>query len=234
MRKGELLEELKRALQSAPPPMSLATVREVRFSPGRKSIVLNVRLEPSGTIANARVMLPYVGPGRGLSFPIKSGQECLIVFPGGDPNHGVVVGFLPNGVDPVSNEASPTGIVLDGDEGDDAWVRIRGNAEITIDEDLTVAVTGDVVETVEGDVDRDVQGADTKLVQGDVDHTSMAVMRYRATQILVGLLLVAPQPLCNLAFWQIVRDHTHGGGSTSSQLQAMDPLTTLTQILKAE
>lgn len=161
---NEMVETITRLVGQQ---LSYATVNEVAYLPSRRSVLVNVTLQPSGVVCNARLGLDYVGAGRGMTWAIKTGQECLVAFPGGDRQGGVILRMLPNGVDLVSTEAAAAKNAMDGVEGDDWWIRVRGNVEIAIDENLILHVTGDETEHVEGNVDRLIDGDRTETIAGD-------------------------------------------------------------------
>jgi uncharacterized protein involved in type VI secretion and phage assembly len=47
----------------------------------------------------APIAYPMAGNGRGFRFSPEIGDECLVAFDRGDPDHPYIVGFLHNGVD---------------------------------------------------------------------------------------------------------------------------------------
>jgi uncharacterized protein involved in type VI secretion and phage assembly len=55
----------------------------------------------------AAVASPMAGNDRGFRFAPQPGDECLVAFDRGDPDHPYVIGFLHNGVDrtPAANPA---------------------------------------------------------------------------------------------------------------------------------
>lgn len=62
--------------------------------------VCQVQLVPDGRIVEARVANLGQGAGRGIFAPVMTGDEVVVLFPGGDPNRAVVLGSLGNGKAP--------------------------------------------------------------------------------------------------------------------------------------
>jgi uncharacterized protein involved in type VI secretion and phage assembly len=63
----------------------------------------------SGTLGSfwAAIASPMAGNDRGFRFAPQPGDECLVAFDRGDPDHPYIIGFLHNGVDrtPAANPA---------------------------------------------------------------------------------------------------------------------------------
>ncbi len=237
---NEMIETITRLVGQQ---LSYATVNEVAYLASKRSILVNVTLQPSGVVCNTRLGLDYVGAGRGMTWSIKPGQECLVAFPGGDRQGGVIIRMLPNGVDLVSGEAAAATNVMDGVEGDDWWIRVRGNVEIAIDENLTLHVTGD--ETVAVEMRRAVDvGLNDELTVG-VDRIVRAGASIKAvapvhdhvgTQVRVSAAEIAPAEygVMTAYIWWLIKTHGHPGSAASNELKNVPDVLALTQVLKAE
>lgn len=78
---------------------------------------------PEEAHAWARVAAPAAGKGRGIGTLPEVGDEVLVGFQGGDPEHPVVVGSVWNGVDVAAHRP-----------GLQHWVTAAGNAHVLVDD----------------------------------------------------------------------------------------------------
>lgn len=92
-----------------PPPaevprnyVSLARVGQNASDPSRAfcyidnsgQVLVEVTLEPDGDKVQAYLCLAQTGPNAGDFIPVRPDEAVLVVFPGGDPDHGYIVGRL--------------------------------------------------------------------------------------------------------------------------------------------
>ncbi|MEQ1494500.1 MAG: phage baseplate assembly protein V [Novosphingobium sp.] len=68
------------------------------------SRMVQVELRPSGRYVEARVANIGQGLGKGVFAPLLSGDEVLVLFPGGDAHRAVVLGGLGNATAPNPTE----------------------------------------------------------------------------------------------------------------------------------
>jgi phage baseplate assembly protein V len=103
------------------------TVERVDDPDDRGRVLVSLPTLPSVETGWLRVLLPAVGEEAGLIALPSVGDEVLVLFPGGDPSAGVVLGGLSSGENP------PAFGVVDGAVGQYRW-RTREGEEIELDQ----------------------------------------------------------------------------------------------------
>jgi phage baseplate assembly protein gpV len=84
----------------------------------------------------ARIAQPYAGPGRGTFWLPEVGDEVVVIFDRGDPNHPYVLGGVWNGEDDVPPPGNP-----DGEDNHKIWRTRSGHQIIFEDTDGSEKIT---------------------------------------------------------------------------------------------
>lgn len=156
----------------------------------------------------ARMVSPYAGHERGLMFVPEPGDEVLVDFLQGDPEHAVVLGSLWNGKE-LHFEANPkqiidkVGNVLSfNDSGQIELYTPEGNCILQMSNSqsgrgtrITLHSEGDLLleakgqiqlraaslhEAIGGGVKREIAGDETVTVKGQMTHSSEGMMKHES------------------------------------------------------
>lgn len=154
----------------------------------------------------ARLVAPFGGNGRGVVFVPEPGDEVLVDFLQGDPEHAIVVGSLWNGKDVCPGQEPKQIITKNGNVlalHDDGWIELytpKGQCMLQMSStaDGTPRVTlhseGDLVleaknqiqlraaslhEAIGGGVKRDITGDEVVKIGGSMTHEATGLMKHK-------------------------------------------------------
>jgi hypothetical protein len=171
--------------------------------------VIKVRLAHMDRSADhfvfARLVTPFAGNQRGMIFVPEPGDEVLIYFAQGDPEHPLCLGSLWNGKDSCSGQEPKQIITKSGNVlalHDDGWIELYtpggkcmlqmsstddGPPRVTLhsEGDLILEAKGEIQlraaslhEKIQGGVKREIGGDESVTVGGGMDHSADGVMKH--------------------------------------------------------
>ena len=190
----------------------LAEVQETKPEVLAKGL-LRVRLAASMPLGDtsailARLMSPFTGNQRGIVFVPEPGDEVLVDFAQGDPEHPYVLGSLWNPKDKCPGIEPKQIITKNGNVlalHDDGWIELYtpegkcmlqmsstadGKPRVTLhsEGDLVLEAKGQIQlraaslhEAISGGVKRQIGGDETVTVSGRMDHSADGLMKHNGS-----------------------------------------------------
>ncbi len=154
----------------------------------------------------ARLVTPFAGNQRGIIFVPEPGDEVLVFFDQGDPEHPVCLGSLWNGKDQCPGIEPKQIVTKSGNVlafHDDGWIELYtpegkcmlqlsdkdGKTRVTLhsEGDLLLEARGQIQlraaslhEAIGGGVMRDIGGDETVKVGGQMNHSSSGMMTHES------------------------------------------------------
>ncbi len=154
----------------------------------------------------ARLVAPFGGNGRGVVFVPEPGDEVLVDFLQGDPEHAIVVGSLWNGKDVCPGQEPKQIVTKSGNVlalHDDGWIELytpkgkcmlqmsstsSGTPRVTLhsEGDLVLEAKGQIQlrgaslhEAIGGGVKRDITGDEVVKIGGSMTHEATGLMKHK-------------------------------------------------------
>ncbi len=158
----------------------------------------------AGEKIHARLVTPFAGNQRGFVFVPEPGDEVLIDFAQGDPEHPYLIGSLWNGKDGCPGTEPKQIVTKSGNVlalHDDGWIELYtpegkcmlqmsnqgGKPRVTLhsEGDLLLEAKGQIQlraaslhELIDGGVKREIGGDETVTVKGQMTHSSHGMMKH--------------------------------------------------------
>lgn len=155
----------------------------------------------------ARIVTPFAGNQRGFIFVPEPGDEVLIDFLQGDPEHAILIGSLWNGKDGCAGQEPKQIVTKNGNVlalHDDGWIELYtpegkcmlqmsnkdGKPRVTLhsEGDLVLEAKGQIQvraaslhEAISGGVLREIGGDEKVTVSGRMDHSADGLMKHNGS-----------------------------------------------------
>ena len=186
---------LAEALQTEPDIVALGFIK-VRMA--------HMDVDDQNHFLFARMVTPFAGNQRGITFVPEPGDEVLVDFEQGDPEHAICLGSLWNGKDQCAGQEPKQIVTKNGNVlalHDDGWIELYtpegkcmlqlsdkdGKTRVTLhsEGDLLLEAKGQIQlraaalhEAIGGGVMRQIGGDETVKVGGQMTHSSSGMMSH--------------------------------------------------------